>query len=330
MEQLQNFQTALANTEAAKTLNVYGAQFLTYVYPEMDYTQSPNAGLPFMVFHEAVLVIAVYLFLVSFGYLIMRSYSANKNLKPLVALYNLTQVICCGYLVVETIRTAIALDYTPICNTFDPAVTNNKMPFLLYLFYMTKGLDLFDTLFFVAHKSDRQISFLHVYHHVSIFMVYWVNSNIFYSGDIYYTIIANGFVHFVMYGYYFLTTVNSTGKETKNTVYQFTQALRPYITTLQLFQFVTMMSQAGYILYKSCGSPLIWTKIYFFYILSMFALFMQFFIANYFKPKKGDKSKKLKKKSSEPTRKSKRIMEKTDRHAAAEKDALDAKDKKKK
>jgi len=91
-----------------------------------------------------------------------------------------------------------------------------------------------------------------------------------------------------------------------------------------------MMSQAGYILYKSCGSPLIWTKIYFFYILSMFALFMQFFIANYFKPKKGDKSKKLKKKSSEPTRVSKRIKAQTDRHAAAEKDALDAKDKKKK
>ena len=39
-------------------------------------------------------------------------------------------------------------------------------------------------------------------------------------------------------------------------------------------------------------------------------------------------SKKLKKKSSEPTRVSQRIKAQTDRHAAAEKDALDAKDKK--
>ena len=117
-------------------------------------------------------------------------------------------------------------------------------------------------------------------------MVYWINANIFYSGDIYYTIIANGSVHFVMYGYYLASMFKSVDSEGKGTglIFSLTQAVRPWITSMQLFQFVTMMSQAGYMLYFTCSpNHQFWTKIYFGYILSLFVLFMQFFIENYMK-----------------------------------------------
>lgn len=331
MDQINQLQDFLATLPASKALDVYGDQILKYVAPNIDSSISPNTAYPLMRFHLPCYTLIFYCSVVFFGYLFMRKFSENNVLKPLVALYNLTQVVCCGYLVVETIRTAIQLDYSPICNTFEPTAVDNKMPFLLYLFYLTKGLDLFDTFFFVFHKKDRQITFLHVYHHISIFMVYWVNANVFYSGDIYYTIIANGFVHFVMYGYYFATTLKSVNAkgEGVGALYQVTQALRPHITKLQLIQFVTMMSQAAYILYHSCGSPLFWTKIYFFYILSMFALFMQFFYNAYMKKKNKKDSKKDSKKdgkkdgkkTTEPTRKSKRIQEQSKRSAGAEKDS---------
>lgn len=322
METINQVQDYLASLPASKALDIYGAQFLEYASPEMDASLSPNRAYPLMAFHMACYVLLFYVSVVFFGYLVMRNFSENNVLKPLVSLYNLTQVVCCGYLVVETIRTAIQLNYAPVCNTFDPLAVDNKMPFLLYLFYLTKGLDLFDTFFFVFHKKDRQISFLHLYHHISIFMVYWVNANIFYSGDIYYTIIANGFVHFVMYGYYLATTLKSVDANGKGVgaLFQMTQAVRPHITKLQLFQFVTMMSQAAYILAYSCGSPQVWTKIYFFYILSMFALFMRFFYTAYVKKSNKKGGKKTVKQATAPTRKSKRIAEQSKRSAAAERD----------
>ena len=40
-----------------------------------------------------------------------------------------------------------------------------------WIFYMSKILDFFDTVFIILRCRWRQLSFLHVYHHSSIFMV---------------------------------------------------------------------------------------------------------------------------------------------------------------
>lgn len=39
-----------------------------------------------------------------------------------------------------------------------------------YCYFLVKILDLLDTVFFVLRKRTRQISFLHVYHHVAILL----------------------------------------------------------------------------------------------------------------------------------------------------------------
>ena len=290
----------MGSTPTAAALNDYGAQLLTFVSPGMDYTKGTNAGLPLMAFHEAIFIIALYCFIVFFGYQFMRGRQANSVLRPFQYIYNAVQVGACGYLVVQTARVALALNYQPICNTFDPQAADNEMPQLLYLFYLTKALDFFDTLFIVFHKKDKQLSFLHVYHHCTIFVVYWINANIFYSGDIYYTIVANGSVHFVMYGYYLASMFKSVDQKGKGTglVFALTQAVRPWITSMQLLQFVTMMAQASYMLWFSCGSPMFWTKIYFGYIVSLFGLFMHFFRQNYMQ--KGSKTKKATKTTAVP------------------------------
>lgn len=41
---------------------------------------------------------------------------------------------------------------------------------MAYCYFLVKICDLFDTVFFVLRKRTRQISFLHVYHHVAIMM----------------------------------------------------------------------------------------------------------------------------------------------------------------
>lgn len=100
-----------------------------------------------------------------------------------------------------------------------------------YCYFLIKLLDLFDTVFFVLRKRTRQISFLHVYHHVAILVgayiaVTWAPGNPRWNikMDFYlhsnpchfkYTFgfdvgghpwifgTLNCFVHIIMYGYYF-------------------------------------------------------------------------------------------------------------------------------
>ena len=54
---------------------------------------------------------------------------------------------------------------------------------------MSKVLDFADTFFIICGQKWKQLSFLHVYHHSSIFLVYWLNLRAGYDGDIYLTIV---------------------------------------------------------------------------------------------------------------------------------------------
>ena len=101
-------------------------------------------------------------------------------------------------------------------------------------------LDFADTVFIIARGKWKQLSFLHYYHHVSIFLTYWyvawrcaidggtedvtyqytdtpplvplplcrLVTVAAYDGDVYYTIIANSAVHAAMYFYYLCTCFN--------------------------------------------------------------------------------------------------------------------------
>ena len=139
---------------------------------------------------------------------------------------------------------------------------------------MSKILDFWDTVFIIIRRKWRQLSFLHVYHHSSIYLIYWLNLRAGYDGDIYYTVVANSLIHLIMYGYYFLRTFNVP-------VPMFIKAL---VTNMQMIQFVTMIGQASYLMAFGCDYPINLVRLYFVYILSMFALFTNFAKKTY-KPK---------------------------------------------
>ena len=60
---------------------------------------------------------------------------------------------------------------------------------------------------------------------------------------------------------------------------------------MQMIQFITMMSQATFLLAtKAESSPPRVTIVYLVYILSLFFLFAQFYVQSYIKPKKSKKA----------------------------------------
>lgn len=233
-------------------------------------------------FASAFNIALAYFLFVMVGSTIMKMGVPAMDPYPIKFVYNVSQIMLCAYMTIEAFFLASRNDYTLMpCEPYDaknPAVAN-----LLWLFYISKIWDFWDTIFIVLGKKWRQLSFLHVYHHLTIFMFYWLNANVNYDGDIYLTIVLNGFIHTVMYTYYFIcmhTKVPETGKSLPIW-------WKSSLTMMQLIQFVTMMSQGTYLLTSSCETqPLRVVGTYVVYILSLFFLFAQFFVQSYMKPKK--------------------------------------------
>jgi elongation of very long chain fatty acids protein 4 len=259
-----------------------GDAIISAIDPDSSFT-GYTKGWMFTEFHTAITIAFVYLAFVIVGSAIMKAGVPAMDPYPIKFFYNVSQIMLCAYMTIEAGMIAYRNGYGICCNDYnrdDPPLAN-----LLWLFYASKIWDFWDTIFIVLGKKWRQLSFLHVYHHFTIFLFYWLNANSQYDGDVYLTIVLNGFIHTVMYTYYFICMHTKDPKTGKSLPIWWKSSL----TMMQLIQFVTMMTQAIYLMFNtnSCpGNSFRNTATYFVYILSLFFLFAQFFVSSYLKPKK--------------------------------------------
>lgn len=167
--------------------------------------------------------------------------------------------------------------------TSDTANGKAWIQWAVYLFYYQKFWEFIDTFIFMMRNSYRQVSFLHIYHHSSITVVVAMYAHYDTSGDVYLPVMLNSVVHIIMYGYYFCGASGFT----------FQNALRPYITKMQLTQFLIIASQAFMVWFQgpAHGYPDFMKLIMIGYMGSMLYLFGRFFVASYMskKPKAGGK-----------------------------------------
>ncbi|EDV55128.1 elongation of very long chain fatty acids protein F [Drosophila erecta] len=151
---------------------------------------------------------------------------------------------------------------------------------LTYLFFINKVIDLMDTVFFVLRKSSKQITVLHVYHHVLMVLAV---SFVYYSygpgGQYNLMGYLNSFVHAVMYAYYF---ASAWYPNVKNTFW-----LKQYITKLQIIQFVILLTQSVLTLWlhPGCRVPKFQQFLQLGVSLSMIVMFGNFYYQTYVKAK---------------------------------------------
>lgn len=270
METLNDFYAA--TDKIANTIVLWAQDGQDLPAPTQDW---PGSRLG-----TALLIAGGYLLFVILGRVLMsqRAKGLAEELYPLRFGYNIVQVMLCSYMAIEALMIAYRQGYTILpCNKL---IRDSTSPVanVLWLFYLSKILDFMDTFFIVLGKKWDQLSFLHVYHHTTIFLFYWLNLHVNYDGDIYLTIVLNGTIHAIMYTYYFVSL------HTKNIWW------KSSLTSCQMIQFCCMMLQASYLVLSGCDeTPQRVTTLYFFYIVSLFALFAQFFISSYMKPKKPKK-----------------------------------------
>lgn len=242
-----------------------------------------------------------YLTVVGVGRVIM-SFLKPIDPKGLMMIHNIVEVVICAWIMVVTaIEGWGTMGLRWNCNNMEESPRAMNLAWIIWVFHFSKILDFSDTYFMVLRKKSKQISFLHVYHHVTIYPIWWAVSFFAPGGESYLSPILNAFIHVVLYGYYFVTSFG----------YKVPDLIRKNITTMQLTQFVIMFAQSiTCVMTDSCTAGagqtvypkwLCWTL--FGYMITMLTLFGNFFIQSYSKkggkggkaPAKGSKGSKAKK-----------------------------------
>lgn len=90
------------------------------------------------------------------------------QLRTFLAIYNIFQVLSCLYFLVNIFHTGFEWKFLWQCHM--PGYENLAHVKLLYFSYILKGIELIETVCFVLRKKFQQMSFLHIYHHVSTFI----------------------------------------------------------------------------------------------------------------------------------------------------------------
>ncbi|KAG7275632.1 hypothetical protein CRUP_021959 [Coryphaenoides rupestris] len=151
----------------------------------------------------------------------------------------------------------------------------------LWWYYISKGVEYLDTAFFILRKKFNQVSFLHVYHHCTMFLVWWIGIKWVPGGQAFFGASINSCIHVLMYGYYGLAAL---GPHMQKYLWW-----KRYITIIQMFH--VALSHAAYSIYSECPFPnwMQWTMIG--YAISFIFLFGNFYYHTYRrKPAAGHKS----------------------------------------
>lgn len=203
--------------------------------------------------------------------IMFRAIGFKMKLKPIMRLYNLFMVVLSAYMGTKSIMLAREANDSLWCVPLSQGKQGEEMAQLVWLFTYSKVIEFLDTVFMIFEGRMRQVSFLHVYHHVSIlsywFAILWLSP----GSDAYFSLAGNSYIHVLMYAYYLLAS------------FGYSPWWKYYITKCQIFQFCCFCAQSIYVGYMragECDFPLVLARGLLWYMLTLIALFMHFLITN--------------------------------------------------
>jgi len=161
----------------------------------------------------------------------LASYMTTRKaftLKQCMQAYNVAQIVLCSYMVYGLMPCIKFPNVFGINSEYD-----QQGEWFVFVHYLSKYMDWFDTLWILLRKNRKQLSFLHVYHHMTIPMVWGYLLHIGVgSGTTRYGAWINSVTHVFMYSHYLWTSFGL-----KN-------PLKRYITVWQIGQFYSCLLHA--------------------------------------------------------------------------------------
>jgi len=193
------------------------------------------------------------------------------NLKYPMLLYNNAQILLNVYMVYGL---SAVVSYPNIYGINIPYTANLR--YFVYIHYLSKYFDYFDTLFIILRgKEKQQLSFLHVYHHSTIgviwgFLLYRGHGN----GTASFGCFINSIIHLIMYSHYLCTSLG------------YNNPFKKYITRTQLLQFAVCLVHSLAVIGVEEIVPKKYAVIELIYQTTMLVLFSNFYVKSY--PSKND------------------------------------------
>ena len=215
----------------------------------------------------------IFMFITMMGYYsmiyILSNYMKNKSpyqLKYPMLIYNNAQILLNIYMIYGLMP---VISYPNIYG-LNIAYTSN-LRYFVYIHYLSKYFDYFDTLFIILRgKEKQQLSFLHVYHHSTIgiiwgFLLYRGHGN----GTASFGCFINSVIHLIMYSHYLCTSLG------------FNNPFKKYITRAQLLQFAVCLVHSLVVIGFEDIVPKKYALIELVYQTTMLILFSNFYSKSY-------------------------------------------------
>ncbi|CAF1564925.1 unnamed protein product [Rotaria magnacalcarata] len=257
-----------------------------YTLPENGDIRVKNWTLMNDVF-PTVMIAIVYIFAIIFGRLWMKNQKPFE-LRNFMFIYNILQVIFCSYVTYESAYVWYEERYSFLCQPVDYSYrkTAIRACAACWWYYILKIADLTDTIIFVLRKKDNQITFLHVYHHLTMLFFSWYGGKYVAGGQSIFISILNSFIHIIMYAYYGLS---ACGSHIQKYLWW-----KRYLTQAQIIQFIAVILHSSINLLTPCNFPKIFDVAFLVYGMSILLLFSNFYLQNYIKKGKDKKTTRIK------------------------------------
>lgn len=230
--------------------------------------------------HTVIMVL--YLMVIKLG----PSWMKHKNayeLRTAMVIYNFSIVFWTVYMLYEFLASGWLTGYSLGCQPVDYSNSESALRMLKisYVFFISKLVELSDTVFFILRKKQNQVSFLHVFHHCAMPICWWWGVKFVPGGAGTFHGLLNCIVHITMYTYYGLSALGPAMQK-----YLFWKS---YITKLQLVQFVLIYVHMAQYFFISCDYP-----VFFVVAISSYALIFLVLFANFYRQAYRNKSGSLK------------------------------------
>lgn len=198
------------------------------------------------------------------------------SLNYVTRVYNLCQILICGLMLYISRNTEVSFQYAWKCES--PREPSDEMTErilfaykCIWCFIIVRASEFLETIFFVLRKKQNQVSFLHVYHHISVVTLVWLQLKYVTSFSDSFIALLNTSVHFIMYSYYFLSSFEKFKK--------FTSSVKSLITSIQIIQLIVIFGHCVRHLI-ACNA----TKLYYLQaanLLFLIFMFVKFYMKSY-------------------------------------------------
>ena len=185
--------------------------------------------------------------------------------------YNMGITLLNAWMAFELCWCAYQRGYNLVCQLVD--VSNNEYELrianVVWWYYVSKCMEFMDTFFFIMRKKENQLSFLHIYHHSTMFCVWWAGTRFVPGGSVLSAVMVNCFVHVLMYSYYALAAM---GPHIQKYLWW-----KKYLTMIQLVQFAAGVTVGIHLIVSGCQFTRWMQYVFVCYALSFLMLFSDFY-----------------------------------------------------